>query len=208
MAHTKMVVITGGPGTGKTSVIHLLRRKYPAMKESARLVLARNSLFRNKNAREAKGKAFQEAIWELEVKHYASALSIHAYYVFFDRGFFDGFAYSTLDRIVHLEDRIAQGHHIVYDAVFILDPLPRRFYEKDKKRAESYEEALRIHSLIAVMYRRYGYRPIRVPFSTAKKRAAFILQKLRKLHDQKNVRHHGLKAVVCRGARFIKDVSP
>ena len=68
--YAKTVVITGGPGTGKTSVISLLARKYPVMRESARLVLARNILFQGKNAVQAKGRAFQEAIWDLEARHY------------------------------------------------------------------------------------------------------------------------------------------
>ena len=64
------VVITGGPGTGKTSVIKLLKKKYKIEPESARLVLTRNKLFKKHNAVENRGLQLQKAIWDLEVKHY------------------------------------------------------------------------------------------------------------------------------------------
>ena len=172
------VVITGGPGTGKTSVINLLKKKYPVMKESARLVLARNKLFKDKDAKQASGKKFQEAIWDLEIKHYAQGLLKKERVVFYDRGFFDGFAYCQLSHLHNLHEQVMQGEHIAYDYVFLLDPLPKKYYTNDAKRKESYKEGLAIHQLIASMYRKYGYRLIRVPFATVEQRTAFILKKL------------------------------
>lgn len=172
------VVITGGPGTGKTSVIKLLDKHFPVMKESARLVLARNKLFKGKDAKQAAGKKFQEAIWDLEVKHFAQGLVRKEKVVFFDRGFFDGFAYAQLGHLNGLHERVAQGKHIKYDKVFLMDPLPPRYYVNDAKRKETYAEAKQVHALIASMYRKYGYKPIRVPFDTVPKRAAFILKKV------------------------------
>ena len=173
------VVITGGPGTGKTSVINILKKKYPVMKESARLVLARNKLFKGKDAKQASGRQFQEAIWDLEVKHFAQGVLRKEPLVFFDRGFFDGFAYAKLGHLTHLHNRVIQGKHIKYDKVFLLNPLPQRYYATDTKRKESYQEALHIHKLINAMYTKYGYRPIRVPFDTIQNRARFILKKLK-----------------------------
>ncbi len=174
--HPKTVVITGGPGTGKTSVVNLLAKKYPAMRESARLVLARNMLFKGKNAVQAKGKVFQEAIWDLEAKHYKKALLLKNRYVFFDRGFFDGFAYCKIFHLDNINGRIVQSKNIKYDYIFILDQLPKKFYALDAKRVESYDKAKKIHALIGMMYREYGYKPIRVPFDTVERRAAFILK--------------------------------
>lgn len=178
------VVITGGPGTGKTSVINILKKNYPVMKESARLVLARNALFKGKNAQQASGKQFQEAIWNLEIKHYAQGLLKKERLVFYDRGFFDGFAYCQLSHLHHLHERVMQGEHIHYDYVFLLDPLPEKYYATDTKRKESYKEGLAIHKLIASMYRKYGYKLIRVPFATVQQRTSFILKKL------ENAQHH------------------
>lgn len=172
------VVITGGPGTGKTSVIKLLKKKFPVMKESARLVLARNTLFKGKDAMQAGGKKFQEAIWDLEVKHFAQSLIRKEKVVFFDRGFFDGFAYAQLGHLHGLHERAIQGKHILYDAVFIMDPLPQKYYVNDTKRKESYAEANKIHTLIASMYKKYSYKPIRVPFGTVIQRTQFILKKI------------------------------
>ncbi|HLC53404.1 MAG TPA: ATP-binding protein [Candidatus Nanoarchaeia archaeon] len=175
----KTVVITGGPGTGKTSIIKLLAKRFPVIKESARLVLARNKMFRGKNAIQAKGKNFQEAIWDLEVKHYMKALLLrNERLVFFDRGFFDGFAYSALSRLNGLQSRVMQGRLLHYDYVFIIDPLPKSLYSTDEKRKETYPEALKIHKIIEKMYRKYGYKPIHVPFDTVENRVKFIVRKL------------------------------
>jgi predicted ATPase len=172
------VVITGGPGTGKTSVLRILDKRFPVMKESARLVLARNKLFKGKDAKQAGGKKFQEAIWDLEVKHFAQGLVRKEKIVFFDRGFFDGFAYAQLSHLNGLHERVVQGKHILYDKVFVMDPLPLKYYVNDAKRKETYVEAKKINTLIIAMYKKYGYKPIRVPFDTIPNRAQFILKKL------------------------------
>ncbi|MBM3230054.1 ATP-binding protein [Candidatus Pacearchaeota archaeon] len=172
------VVITGGPGTGKTSVLNLLDKKFPVMKESARLVLARNKLFKGKDAKQASGKKFQEAVWDLEVNHFAKGLLRKEKVVFFDRGFFDGFAYAQLGHLNGLSERVTQGKHIKYDLVFLMAPLPQKYYTNDTKRKETYTEAKKIHQLIAHVYKKYGYKPITVPFNTVQNRARFIIQKV------------------------------
>lgn len=181
MHRSKIVVITGGPGTGKTSVVNLLKKKHHVVPESARLILTRNILFKGKNSEQVRGRKFQEAIWDLEVKHYKK---IHNHngqgYVFFDRGFFDGFAYARLSHLNGLHDRVVEGKHIKYDYVFILNPLPKKLYENDGVRSESYNEALKIHKLINQIYVRYGYKPIRVPFGTVKERTQYIINHLKK----------------------------
>lgn len=180
----KKVVITGGPGTGKTSVINLLGKKYPILKESARLVLNKNKLFRGKDAEEARSTAFQEAIWDLEIKHYKRALSLNKKLVFFDRGFIDGFAYCKYSKIPISKERFNQAKEIKYDFIFILDPLPKKFYENDPKRSETYKESLKIHNFIYKTYKEFGYNPIRVPFDTVENRALFILKKLKIIHSK------------------------
>jgi len=176
----KTVVITGGPGTGKTSVIKLIAKKYPIAPESARLILERNKIFRGKDAAQARGINFQEAIWDLELKHYKNALSLnHRKFAFFDRGYFDGFAYLHLSNIKEPIERVFQGNQIKYDYVFILDPLPEKFYENDGKRSESYMESLKIHKLIIKAYAKFGYKVIRVPFDSVENRAKFILRNIK-----------------------------
>lgn len=173
------IVITGGPGTGKTSVINVLKKKYQVLPESARLVLQRNKLFKHENAKQAAGKAFQEAIWNLELNHYKKAQRSKSKYVFFDRGFFDGFAYAKLQHLKNLHKEISEGKKIKYDYIFVLNPLPLKYYANDKIRAENYKEGLKIHKLIISTYRKYGYKPIFVPFDTIENRAKFILKKIK-----------------------------
>ena len=173
------VVITGGPGTGKTSVINLLRKEYPVEPESARLVLTRNKLFKNHTAVQVSGLKLQKAIWNLEIKHYTNALKSISKIVFFDRGYFDGFAYAHLSHLHKLHKEKDEGKRINYDYVFMLNPLPIKFYGNDSVRAESYQQSRKIHKLIISTYKKFGYKPINVPFDTMENRAKFILNHIK-----------------------------
>lgn len=177
--HPIKVVITGGPGTGKTSVINLLRKRYPVEPESARLVLTRNKLFKHHSAVEVSGIKLQEAIWNLEVKHYKQALKSKSRIVFFDRGYFDGFAYAHLSHLHKLHKEKEAGKLINYNYIFMLNPLPIKFYGNDNIRAESYQQSKKIHKLIISTYKKFGYKPINVPFDTVKNRAEFILNHIK-----------------------------
>lgn len=173
------VVITGGPGTGKTSIIRILRKKYPVEPESARLVLTRNNLFKNHTALQVSGLKLQDAIWNLEIKHYNQAIKSKNKIVFFDRGYFDGFAYAHLSHLHKLHKEMEEGKKIKYDYVFMLNPLPVKFYGNDSVRAESYQQSKKIHKLIIKTYKKFRYKTINVPFDTVENRAKFILNHIK-----------------------------
>jgi predicted ATPase len=69
---------------------------------------------------------------------------------------------------------------VIYDYVFIPSPLPKSLYVNDKIRREDYEKSLSIHKRIINSYKKYGYKPIIVPFGTVKQRTDFIMKRIRK----------------------------
>ena len=174
------VVITGGPGTGKTSIVNILRKRYIVEPESARLVLTRNKLFKHHTAVQVSGLKLQDAIWNLELHHYKNAIKSKRKIVFFDRGYFDGFAYAHLKHLHKLHKEKEEGKLVKYDYVFMLNPLPSKYYANDGVRAETYTQSKKIHNLIINTYKKFGYKPINVPFDTVENRAKFILQHIKK----------------------------
>jgi predicted ATPase len=73
------VVIAGGPGSGKTAVVHFLKRcHYRVFDEADRLVLTRTSQFKRSDAVKARGVVFQRHIWQLQARQFRKAKRLHA----------------------------------------------------------------------------------------------------------------------------------
>jgi predicted ATPase len=179
-AAKRLFVVDGGPGTGKTSIIkELKRRGCRVFAEGARMVLARDKRFKGKDAVAVAGAAFQDAIWEYELKRYDRLMRSNAEGdFFFDRGLYDGLAYAELGRFSLSPENVAQVRRVRYHQIFIVAPLPKELYVTDDARQESYEAALRLHQLIVKANRRFNRNLVCVPFATVERRADFVLAHL------------------------------
>ncbi|MCM4166558.1 RecBCD enzyme subunit RecD [Arenibacter antarcticus] len=175
----KKIVITGGPSTGKTSIINKIEALgYFCFEEISREITleARNEgiphLFKSDPL------LFSERIMEGRIRQFKAGDKIEKPIVFYDRGIPDVVAYmdcfgQTYDQ--HFEDN-CKAHR--YDYIFLLPPW-KEIHASDNVRYESYEEALRIHSFLEATYREYGYSIIDVPKETVDGRVNFILNKLK-----------------------------
>lgn len=173
------VVIDGGPGTGKTSIIkELKKRKYKVVPEAARIIFARDK--RRWDRTKAHLKQLQEEIWSLGLKHYQQTLkSKRTGIIFFDRGIIGALGYFILGGIHISKNHLKEARKSRFDYIFIPEPLPRKFYETDKVRCEDYKKSLSIHNKIVSEYRKFGYKPIKVPFASVKERTDFILKRIK-----------------------------
>jgi predicted ATPase len=162
---TTKYVITGGPGSGKSSVLEALRsRGYTTIDEAARPIKEEQRLRKEQGQSyilpENDNYGFQRMIYtkqvELERGCYGPS--------FIDRGVVDNIAYcrrfstpvcGELDGLCRSSD---------YSKVFILDPLPQRFYEQDAARDEDYAESVLLGNLLAEAYHDYGHEVVRVPY--------------------------------------------
>ena len=175
----KTVVITGGPSTGKTTLINSFAKDYEVLPEAARWVLTHHPQFSGKNAISARGLRFQRAIWQLQLSHYQQFIRSTKPWVFLDRGIPDSFAYLRLTRSYFPKDLREAVAAVHYDWVFILDELPS--YTQDSQRTETLDEARRIGALIRHYYQRCGYEPIPVKFESVENRKMFILNMIKPL---------------------------
>lgn len=149
------VVVDGGPGTGKTSIIkELKKRGYPVAPEAARIILHR-SKHRGKNLSKAQLKDIQKKIWNLSILEYRSAVKESKHHVlFFDRGVFSSLSYLILAKIQIPRFMIKQAELVIYDSIFISHPLPKRFYMNDNVRKEDYTTSIKIHKKIIHSYKK------------------------------------------------------
>lgn len=170
-------VITGGPGSGKTSLINELNNSgYLTVPEEGRRII--------KEQTESAGEALP---WKNKSLFAALMLksSLEAYHkilqestgslVFFDRGIPDTIGYMELENIPispETEQIIhANPYHI---NVFLLPPW-RAIYETDNERKQSWQEAVNTYEIMRDIYIRYGYNIINVPFDTVINRKKIIL---------------------------------
>ena len=165
-------VITGGPSTGKTTLIEELKKlghkTYP---EAARTVIDK-ALEKGITVEKLRSdeKNFQDKVTKLKSK-IESDHSVDTV-TFFDRGMHDTLAYfrhygfDIEDWTKELLDNSR------YKKVFLLEPLPK--YKNDYARTENKHFRKNINQLIYEAYREYGMEPIIVPAIGLNNRVKFI----------------------------------
>lgn len=172
------IVITGGPGTGKSTVIdELLRRKYCCMPEISREVTLNA---RKKGIEQlflTKPLLFSELLLEGRVKQYMEAEAKNMSPVFFDRGIPDVHAYMNYISVDYPETYIQKSNLYRYNFVFLMPPW-QEIYITDNERYENFEQALAIHNHLERTYKALNYNIIEVPPGTVEERTDFILQQI------------------------------
>ena len=176
--HPKKIAITGGPGTGKTSIINLLiERDFICFEEISRQI----TLQARKDGIEqlflTDPLLFSKKLLQGRIKQYNDASEQDTSVVFLDRGIPDVLAYMDFigdDYPDEFED--ACKTHI-YDTVFILPPW-EAIFTSDSERYEDFNQAKTIHHHLVNTYTRFGYDLLDVPFGTIEERVNFIQETL------------------------------
>ncbi|WP_422103884.1 AAA family ATPase [Winogradskyella sp.] len=174
----KKVVIAGGPGTGKTSIIdHLKERGFVCYDEISRQV----TLQARKDGIEQlfliEPLLFSEKLLEGRIQQFNNASQEHESVVFLDRGIPDVLAYMDYIGDPYPDYFIEASKVNLYDYVFILAPWQEIFIS-DSERYENFEQAIEIHHHLLSTYKRFGYQLIDVPFASVEQRSDFILEEL------------------------------
>lgn len=174
-SHTNWYVITGGPGSGKTTTLnHLNMLGYHTTIEHARHYID-TEMITGKTVQEIRGNQiqFQEGILDMQILQEAS-LSPHDL-VFLDRALPDALAYCRFLNLPvnkKLEDALKKTS---YKKVFILKSLP---LVSDYARREDEAAQKKIAELITEVYESLPFPVIHVPVLSPKERADFILKNL------------------------------
>ena len=172
----RFFVLTGGPGSGKSTVIDALeRRGYARSIEAGRGVIQDQIAICGRALPWDDPALFAELMLSWDMRSYRIA-ELSAGPVFFDRGVVDTIGYLELSGLPvppHMEKAAETFRY--HRRAFIAPPW-KEIYEQDRERKQSFEEAVRTYEAVAAAYARHGYELIEIPRASAEKRAGFILE--------------------------------
>jgi predicted ATPase len=189
---TAIYAITGGPSTGKTSIVEQLKKDGHATAEEAATCHILNCQA-NGDMKPWLESGFQTNIFTLQTALENKALEANPETLFVDRGFLDSLVYlehnneKDSDEYAHIENKLQDlDIENYYAAVFFIEPHNENEFvlEKNIVRRESTEEAHQIAYALKRAYSKY-YNVISIPGNlTIKERADLIISKVKEMSNK------------------------
>jgi predicted ATPase len=171
------IVITGGPGAGKTALLQALRaRGYTVVGDSPRAIIQdrrRRGLSPRPNANE-----FARETLRMDIENFVHHAATPGY-VFFERSVLD--ALCGLDQIAPLSEtelKMWLSKYQYCSKVFLL-PSWQAIYVNDDERDHTFEHAELVYRTMREWYRRLErYQIMEVPKVSVEERCTYVLQTL------------------------------
>jgi len=175
----RKVVITGAPGTGKSTIIdELISRDYTCMQEISRAITLEARANGTEQLFLTQPLLFSELLLNGRENQFIETQKMTKKLVFFDRGIPDIPAYMNYIGIDYPKIYMSKSIEYIYDLVFLMPPW-EEIYISDNERYESFEQALAIHNHLERTYKELNYNIIEVPTGSVIDRTNFILDWLK-----------------------------
>jgi len=168
-----IIVISGGPGFGKSSLVDgLANLGLKVGEEAARGIIAEQIRLNGDVLPWMNGSAFQGAVLKRRIEFWDSVGGNEI--AFSDRAIPDQLAFAQFRGFEPSGMlKAAAENYRYYEEVLICAPW-EEIYVQDEVRTELFSEACRLHELICKAYLRLGYKLIELPKSSIKERIRFI----------------------------------
>jgi len=175
---THLFVITGGPGSGKTTLVDAMERAgFARSVEAGRAIIQDQQAIDGPALRDP--ALFADLMLSWELRSYRMAQDLPGP-VFFDRGVPDVAGYLRLMALpipAHVQQAAALFRY--NRRVFVAPPWVE-IYAPDTERNQSFAEAVRTYEAMAATYEALGYGLIELPRCSIAERVAFLRTKV---HD-------------------------
>ena len=173
------IVVTGPPGSGKTTLLEMGKTaidktKHLVLPDYARFLIEQKGYIPTQDH-----LRFQYEWVDLQITaflEYSNCIftyglpDVIVYFIWRD-----GVSFTIPDFFY----KIIESYK--YDAVFLIETLPEKYYTKDIAKTMPYDETINIMKIIEDIYPRYGYEMIHIPYLPFKERTSFFLDRLNKL---------------------------
>lgn len=192
LPHGGAIVLSGGPGAGKTSLLQALSGLgYITVAESGRAVIQQQRARAGDALPWRNRQAFATAMLDRDRRQYRRYSGRGGHppdrrlrdvknrsWRFFDRGVVDVLGYARLERLHESAAmRWAARRYRYAPEVLMLPPWPD-IYRHDQERKQTLKEAERTFQVLWDTYLDQGYRPLLVPRGTIRERRDWVLSHL------------------------------
>jgi predicted ATPase len=172
------IVLIGGPGTGKTSIINaLIKRDFYCMPEVSRDVILKAKKQGIEQLFLTEPLLFSKMLLEGRETQYNNATNLKEKIIFFDRGIPDVHAYMNYFNTTYPDYFIEKSIAYKYTKIYHFSPW-EEIYTTDNERYESFEESVKIDAFLVEAYSALGYTLVKVPFGSVQERTNFIINSL------------------------------
>jgi predicted ATPase len=176
--HERFYIVTGGPGSGKTSLLAALRaRGYSCSAEAGRGIIQDQVSIAGQALPWADRSLFAELMLSWEMRNYRIAQETTGP-IFFDRGVPDVLGYLRLIGIPapnHIQNAIQKFR---YNPTVFIAPPWLEIFSQDRERKQDFDEAVRTYDSLAATYQALDYSLVEIPRVSVERRASFILEYL------------------------------
>jgi predicted ATPase len=172
----RLIVITGGPCVGKTTVLNLLKKQgFMVLPEQSKPIIDK---YRQENEGvvpwETKDSEwFQNEVFEKQLQEEKRLVGDKI--CFIESSLLDRVAICEYEGVKVPDKIIDEIKKSDYEKIFFLEALPNELYEDDSHRPKGYEHSKEIRKAVETYYLNSNFKIIRVPFEKPEKRVEFIL---------------------------------
>jgi predicted ATPase len=172
------IILTGGPGTGKTSLINALSEKgHSVLPEISREIIRIQKEIGGNALPWVNPNLFHHEVLKGRIAQFEE-VKYKKGPVFLDRGIPDSYAYLEAQGIQtpknELQKIVAYQYH---PAVFITPPW-KEIFLNDSERWEDFAQLEMIHEALCSLYEKLGYEIVILPKTSVSERIEFLFRHL------------------------------
>jgi predicted ATPase len=174
--NSRFYVITGGPGAGKTTLIHALRKRgYICVDEAARKIIQEQMSTGGDALPWSNVKRYKEMMLNYNLQSYCKACNQGDKITFFDRSIFDLIDYDRRTKLQISSDLQHAVQQVNFNKKVFITPPWKEIFCNDDERKQTFMEAIAIHNSISEVYVEWGFQLIELPKKSVEARVDFIL---------------------------------